>query len=66
MAANTATKTIGAMLAHEDFPGLYERKGYWYARYRVKGVGVKKVFWSQQGWHEKGYFPFGHDSEDQG
>jgi len=44
MAANTTTKTIGAMLAHEDFPGLYERKGYWYARYKVYGVGVKKSF----------------------
>ena len=43
MAASATAKTIGPeMLAHEDFPGLYERNGYWYARYKVKGVGVKK------------------------
>jgi integrase len=44
MAASATAKTIGPMLAHEDFPGLYERNGYWYARYKVKGVGVKKSF----------------------
>jgi hypothetical protein len=44
MATSATAKTIGPMLAHEDFPGLYERNGYWYARYKVKGVGVKKSF----------------------